>query len=109
FVIKDAAAAEAEVHLAGEEFLKVGQASGHAGATGGADEEKLTIENLGKELVEVYPSVVAAKTKDMGAFHPTHGIHKVVIVLGLELIGGGGGAHLANTTSDAGFLYEIVV
>ena len=48
---------------------------------GKVDEAKL------KELVEMHPRVFAAKAKHVLPFHPTHGVHEVVVVLGLVLVG----------------------
>src|SRR5712692_9997641 len=94
FVIEDTTAAEAEVRRTDKQLLEVG------GASGVIDEEQLAVEDLRKEFVEIDAGEVASEPPYVGAFHPAHGIHKVVIVLGLELVGGRRGPDLESGSSE---------
>ena len=58
-----------------------------------------------EKFVEVDASVFAAKTKNVRALYPAYGIEKVVIILGLELVGWRRGAKLeAGGTKQAEFV-----
>src|SRR5713226_2613229 len=94
FMIEDAAAAEAEVRRADEQLLEIGSASGVI------DEEQLSVEDLRKEFVEIDAGEVASEPPYVGAFHPAHGIHKVVIVLRLKLVGRRRGPDLESGSSE---------
>src|SRR5712691_7234804 len=98
FVIEDAAAAEAEVRRADKQLLEIG------GASGAIHEEQLAVENLRKEFVEVDAGEVTSEPPYVGAVHPAHGVHKVVIVLSLELIGGRRRTDLESRTSKRKFV-----
>src|SRR6266851_4196918 len=94
FVIEDAAAAEAKVRRADKQLLEIGSASGVI------DEKQLPIEDLRKQFVEIDASEVASEPPYVGAFHPAHGIHKVVIVLRLKLVGRRRGPDLESGSSE---------
>src|SRR5216683_376456 len=94
FVIEDATAAEAEVRRTDKQLLEVG------GASGVIDEEQLSVEDLRKEFVEIDAGEVASEPPYVGAFHPAHGIHKVVIVLRLKLVGRRRGPDLESGSSE---------
>src|SRR5713226_3419131 len=98
FVIEDAAAAEAKVRRADEQLLEIGSASGVI------DEEQLSVEDLRKEFVEIDAGEVASEPPYVGAFHPAHGIHKVVIVLRLKLVGRRRGPDLESGSSEGEFV-----
>src|SRR5229473_178956 len=93
-VIEDAAAAEAEVRRADKQLLEIG------GASGAVDEEQLAVENLRKEFVEIDAGEVTSETPYVGALHPAHGVHKVVIVLRLKLVGRRRGPDLESGSSE---------
>src|SRR5882724_7360103 len=82
-MVEDAAAAKAELRGAEKKILEIRI------AVRGVGEEKLAVEHLRKEFVELHACVFAAESEDMRALHPAHGVHKVEIVLCLVLIAEG--------------------
>src|ERR1700730_7449273 len=88
-VIVNTASAETAIGRALQNFLKIGQAANTRRSGGGRNawrigEEKLPVKNLRKKFVQIDTRKFSAEPQDMRAFHPAHGIEKVVIILCLE-------------------------
>ena len=79
-MIEDTPASEAEIHLTGQELLKI------CGPSWCIHEKELPVKHLWEELIQVHACVFASEAKDMRAFDPAHCVHEIKVVLSLELI-----------------------
>src|ERR1700730_16112325 len=97
-MVVQAAAAKAELRRPEQEILEIGISVGCAG------EEKLAIEHLGENFVEIDACKFAAKAEYVLAFHPTQGVDEIVIVLRLKLVREGRGANFEAGAGEDEFI-----
>ena len=77
------AAAKAELRCAEQEVLEIGVAIRRVG------EEEFAVEHLRENFVEIDAGEFAAEAEYVLAFHPAQGVHEIVVVLRLNLVGEG--------------------
>src|SRR6267378_6204483 len=97
-VIEYAAAAEAAVGSANQEFLE------RTSASRSVEEKELAVKYLREELVEIHARVFAAKAEYVSSLDPARGVHEVVIVLSLELVRRRRGTQLEACAENAEFV-----
>jgi len=95
------AAAKTEGWRPHQEPLEVGEAS-EAGVdrVHPAGENKLPVEDLREDLIQIDPRSLASECQDVRTMNPTQRLHRVVIVLRLVLVGKGRRADLKSRTIE---------
>src|SRR5580704_13729192 len=109
FVIRKAAAAEAELWRAQKKILEVGGRNSRQRSRSYRciREEQFPVEHLRKVLVQIHSREVATETEHVCAFYPAHGVHKVVIVLVLRLVPEGGRSDFKSRALENEFINGV--